>query len=411
MTLEAGMPTGAVSSRAGEFARGWPVILGSLIGIAIGIVLPGLAIGVFMPALEAEMGWTRTQISLGPTIFFVTIAILSPAQGWVVDRVPPQVVAAVSLAGLAVGLYWASFINSNILYYHAGFVLLGVVAGGSATIVYAKTVRARFHKHLGVALALTMLGTGVSQAIVPMALAPYSAQFGWRAGAVALACLVAAGVPVVFLLLATGSRGASPRQDMRSPVAPLGDALGSRKFWILAVCFALIPLSATGLQLHLLSYLNHAGVEAARAGVIASASGGALIAARLLTGFLLDRLFAPYVAAAMMAVAAVGIGAMEVLGPAAAILGAVAIGISIGAELDLVGDLTKRYFGLARFGRIYGILYGVVLVAMAASQIGYGLLADATGSYEIAVWGAAAMLMLSAFLFLALPSYPDRVEE
>ncbi len=39
------------------------------------------------------------------------------------------------------------------------------------------------------------------------------------------------------------------------------------------------------------------------------------------------------------------------------------LGFAMGAELDLMGFLVARYFGLAEFGRIYGWLYGAFIFA------------------------------------------------
>jgi MFS family permease len=176
------------------------------------------------------------------------------------------------------------------------------------------------------------------------------------------------------------------------------------------VCFALIPLAVSGLHLHFLAYLADMGVDAARAGAIASIGGAALVVARVLTGFLIDHLFAPYVAAAMIGFSALAIAGMGVLGADAAVLGAIAIGMSLGAELDLIGYMTARYFGLERFGRIYGMMYGAVLVGGAASPIVYGLIADRAGSYQAGLHAAAILLAASALLFLALPRFGDTAE-
>ncbi len=42
----------------------------------------------------------------------------------------------------------------------------------------------------------------------------------------------------------------------------------------------------------------------------------------------------------------------------------------MGAELDLMGFLVARYFGLAEFGRIYGWQYGAFVLASGISPCG-----------------------------------------
>ena len=96
---------------------------------------------------------------------------------------------------------------------------------------------------------------------------------------------------------------------------------------------------------------------------------------------------------------------MAMFGPSAAIFGAVAVGLSIGAELDLIGYFTARYYGLKAYGRIYGILYAVVLVGSALSPVVYGLAVDMTHSYQAMLYAASGILAVCMVLFLALPPF------
>jgi MFS family permease len=400
-----------IGGRLAEFAVGWPVLLGAAIGIGVGIIaLPSPAVGVFMRDLQTEFGWSRAQISLGPTILILTLAAISPFLGWIADRVPPRLIVGVSLAALATGLYLFSGLNGDLRHYYFGFGALAVGASGSATIVYAKVLSAVFHRNRGFALGLAMIGNGATGVLLPLLLAPYAATQGWRAGFVALAVLVAVALPAVVLLI--GSGRTRPMADSRTaaPDGGLGDALSSRSFWIMILCFTLIPFAVSGLHLHFFAYLSDMGLDPARAGVIASVGGAALVVARVLTGFLIDHIFAPYVAAVMMGLSALAIAGMGLWGAGAAVLGAIAIGLSLGAELDLIGYMTARYFGLVRFGRIYGIMYAAVLVGGAASPIAYGMIADRSGSYQAGLYAAAALLTASALLFLALPRFPAAAE-
>lgn len=405
--MQAANDPGPEAGRFAEFAAGWPVLAGSALGIGVGVIaLPAPAIGVFMRGLQADFGWTRAEISLGPTILIVTLAAIAPLLGWLADRVAPRLIVGTALAALAAGLFLFSRLNGDLGVYYAGFALLAVAASGSATIVYAKLLSATFHRNRGAALGLAMVGNGATGILLPLLLVPYAAAAGWRAGFVALAIVVALALPLVLLLIGRRREGAGTA----AAVAPPGDALRSRAFWIMAICFALIPLAVAGLHLHFLSYLADMGIGPARAGAIAGVGGAALMAARILTGFLIDHIFAPHVAAAMMGMSAAAIAGMALLGPDAAVLGAAAIGVSLGAELDLIGYMTARYFGLDRFGRLYGILYGIVLTGSAASPVIYGLIADGSGSYLAGLYAAAALLALSALLFLALPRFAGEAD-
>jgi len=183
---------------------------------------------------------------------------------------------------------------------------------------------------------------------------------------------------------------------------PIGPVLRSPLLWLLAASFALIPLGVGGLQLHYVAYLEDAGLDPATAGRVAGLAGLFLIVGRIGTGWLVDRYFAPLIAAAAMATSALCVMILVGWGVRVAVLGAVAIGLANGAEIDLIGYLTARYFGLRAFGRIYGILYAVYVVGASVSVWLYGRVFDLSGSYDIALRMAAATLAASALLFLWL---------
>jgi MFS family permease len=398
----------AASARA-EFATRWPVLLGAILGIGVGVIaLPSPAIGVFMRDLQAEFGWSRTEISLGPTILVAGLALASPLLGWVADRVAATWITLVSLAALATSLFLFSRLGPDLRLYYAGFAAMAVTSCGAATLVYARVVSANFVRGRGLALGLAMVGNGLTGIFLPMLLAPYAAGAGWRQGFVALAVLAALAAPVVAWLMSRSRPQAIEAAGAggHAPGLGLDAALRDPVFWTMAAAFAFIPLGASGMHLHLLAFLADEGVAPAQAGAIASLGGVALIVGRVLTGWLIDRLYAPWVAAGMMALSAGCMAAMGLIGAPAGALGAIAVGLSIGAELDLIGYLTARYFGFRAYGRIYGLLYAAVLVGSAFSPVAYGAAVDLTEGYAVALYGGAALLLAAALLFLTLRPFP-----
>ena len=70
-----------------------------------------------------------------------------------------------------------------------------------------------------------------------------------------------------------------------------------------------------------------------------------------------------------------------ILFPAAALAGFL-LGFAAGAESDLIAYLTGRYFGMAHYGKIYGMLYMPFGLFSALSPIIYASVRDNTGSYN-----------------------------
>jgi MFS family permease len=151
--------------------------------------------------------------------------------------------------------------------------------------------------------------------------------------------------------------------------------------------------------------LTDGGLDPIAAGRVAGEIGLAVIASRLLVGFLLDRTFAPRIAIAICIIAAAGCAIFIAKGTAAASLTAIALGLAMGAELDLMGFLVARYFGLAEFGRIYGWLYGAFIFASGLGPLWVGALRDSSGNYRLSLALSAAGLIASCAVFLMLPRY------
>jgi len=151
--------------------------------------------------------------------------------------------------------------------------------------------------------------------------------------------------------------------------------------------------------------LVDSGMTLREASIYAGGIGLTVAVARLVTGMLVDHFFAPRIACWLFALSSAGLLLFVLLGPTFAFLGALAVGLSIGAEIDLIGYLTARYFGMQHYGRIYGWLYSACLVGTASSPLIYGLGHDLLGSYTPTLLGATLVLAGTATLFARLPPY------
>jgi MFS family permease len=134
--------------------------------------------------------------------------------------------------------------------------------------------------------------------------------------------------------------------------------------------------------------------------------GAASLAGRVVTGWLLDRFFAPRVAFCLLSVAALGTlllsGAQSLtIGTTAAVL----IGFGMGAEADVTPYMLTRYFGLRSFATLYGFTWTAYAIAGAIGPVLMGRAFDATGSYEALLVQLAIGTFLIAALMLLMPAY------
>jgi hypothetical protein len=98
---------------------------------------------------------------------------------------------------------------------------------------------------------------------------------------------------------------------------------------------------------------------------------------------MIDRIFAPYVAAFVFAVTALGCLGLAVNGVGFTPYAAFLAGIAIGAEVDIIGYLIARYFGLRSYGLLYGLMYTIFMLGTSLSQMMASMIFDTTGSYGV----------------------------
>jgi MFS family permease len=130
-------------------------------------------------------------------------------------------------------------------------------------------------------------------------------------------------------------------------------------------------------------------------------------------GVLMDRIFAPHVGIAVFGIGALGALALTYGGSLGSYFSAISVGFCTGTEVDLIAYLTARYFGLRIFGRLYGVLYSAATLGAAAAPLLYGIIADRTGGYHLALMISVATYLSVAVIMMLLPQFPavSRPEE
>ena len=124
-----------------------------------------------------------------------------------------------------------------------------------------------------------------------------------------------------------------------------------------------------------------------------------------MTGFLIDRFFAPYVVATVYTYVAIGCLLLGFYGVDYALYAAIALGLAIGAEVDLIGYFTAKYFGLRHYGSIYGTMYSVFSLGAIASPAIAGFIWDSAGNYDMALIIAAFLVFMAIIIGLMLPKF------
>ena len=404
-----------------EFRRGWPVLVAAGLGIAFGASpIPFNSIGAFIPHLEREFGWGRGDIQLAIFVFTVVVVVTVPIIGAMADRfgVRPVAIATLTLFGLtyaALALTPASIIGFYVLW-----GLMGLLGGGSTPVTWTRAINGWFDRNRGLALAVALMGTGVTATFLPRLSVWLIDHVGWRWAFVGISLLpLGVALPVVLIAFrdSPNSRPRSSTERHEAPAPPLtgvtlGQAIRNYRFWVLALSILLVATGIGGTITNLQPLLIDKGFTAADAASVAGLIGISVVFGRLLAGWLIDRFWAPAVTFPMLVLPGVACMflAMAEIPVALAGLAAIMIGLAAGAETDLVAYLTARYFGLAHYGSIYGVQYGAFGLASGFAPFLFGRVYDVAGTYNPILYLASAFFGVGALALLTLGAYPKSEE-
>ena len=391
-------------------------VLGSVAGLAFGpSVIAVLTISAYIQPIEQEFGWTRVQVSLAFTIVAYMIVLMSPLQGFFVDRFGPRRVVLTSIPLFGLSLAALYFTPKNLLAFYVLWALVPVLALGLWPLGYLQAVSRWFDRKLGLALGCANAGIGVGSTIVPLITAALIPAYGWRGALLGLSALVIfVSWPIVALCLRepeAGDAAARQRQARNTFGVPFSALSRESSFWVLNVAFFMLGLTATSLVSQQVPLLTEAGWSPAAArSLVTTIFGFALLIARVTVGFFMDHVFAPRV----MQMVAIG-GAISCIlyatYPDAAIVSAILLGFLLGAEFDVLAFLIKRYYGNIAYGRAYGVIFGVFYLGSGLGITGLAWIRQLTGNYHVGLYIAAGVLVTSAILLILLPKYRFRAGE
>ncbi len=396
--------------------RRWGVVAVAALGLSTS---PGQfafgAFSLFIEPLELEFGWSRGDMSLALTLFTLCLAVTLPFIGRLVDRYGSRRVLAPSMLFLGLALCVLGWQLDSLWVLLSVYVLIGVLGAGANSPAYMRTVSGWFNRRRGLAIGVAMAGAGLGYAYVPPMVRYINDAYGWRFSFLVLgAIIIVVATPLVALFLKdppgmrTGAAGEPGATAMQVSGDAWRQAVGRGVFWMLIAVFALLSFSLYGMLAHFKPLLTGMGVPGDEAGWITGMVGIAVMVSRVVIGFLIDRIFAPRVALVVFLFSAAGMYLLSTGNAAGfAIPAALLLGLSMGAEIDLLAYLAGRYFGLKSFAVIYGLLFSAFLAGTALGPWAYGQAYDAYGSYSLMLLVGAGCCGVAAVVTGFLPRWSD----
>ncbi|MBV1691534.1 MFS transporter [Novosphingobium sp. G106] len=398
-----------------EWRLGWPSVCAGLFGAAASQI-QFATMGVFLKPIAQSTGWSNSTITFGIFICAVISVPGSPFAGWLAQRYG---LTRIILPGLP--LFLLAFAGLG-LFSHSqaqwifGWSLLAVVGVLVKSNLWMLWVAQKFDAARGMAFALVMAGSGVLAIFVPILTQLSVENFGWRATFPILAGvlgLIAITACVLGLRACPPTPGTKQVSFDEGAAMPKGlsiqQAARMRAFWMIALIAFLIGVGLASMQVHLVPMFGEKGLDARTAAVLAGLFGAAALAGRIVGGALLDRYSAKVIGMISLLLPALAcvIYYLLPISPVAGGLIAILFGVGVGAEGDVLGYITAKFFGVHSFGAIFGIVSGVFSLGAGAGPWFMALLLDKFGSYAVVVPILFVALLVCAGLFLALGDYPD----
>ena len=399
-----------------EFGKGWKVLTAAFLGVMCGASpIPFNILGALFKPLQEEFGWNRGQVSAGITVFGITASLMAPVIGWLADKYGVRRVALWSLVGFVVSFASLYFIPASLFGYYALWFFVGLVGIGSTPLTWSRAISLWFVKNRGLALGIMLIGTSAAALIVPNLAVWAITNFGWRAMFPIIALL-----PLLIALPVCLALFREPRPDERPAALATADgkvagmtfgaAVRTRQFWTLWVSILLIALAYGGAHIHMIPIVMDHGFSIGAAAGMMSIVGLGLLVGRVGVGFLLDRVWGPAIGFPVLCLPA--LACYLLMGTSSDVMAisvaAFLLGFAAGAESDLIAFLAARYFGMAHFGRIYGMLYMPFGLFSAISPLVYGIVRDRAGSYDLMLTVASGLFVAGGALLLTMGRYPDQ---
>jgi len=396
----------------GEFRKGWRIVLASMLGVGLGLSpLPFYTIGVLAPSLASAFGWGMGQIFFGITVSTFVVLWAGPLAGILAARYGARPVALASLALFAASFMAFALSNGSLALYYLTWGSVAALGAGTLPITWTRGVNAWFNQRKGLALGITLMGTGVFGVVSKPLTAWLIAVWGWRGAYVGLGLLpLLIALPVAFLLFRnvegdpSVARSAHADRGMR-----FSQALRDWRFWLMAAAFIPISFALGGPIPNMENILLWGGLPRGQIVGLTAFIGMSALSGRLVGGWLLDRFWAPGVALVILVLPGIScwLLAHGALTPGTALTAIVLIGFAVGVEYDLMAFFVARYFGLRSYTQIYALLYVCFALGAGCGPAIFGWTFDRTGSYSGVLTFSFAALLLGALSFLALGRYRD----
>ena len=370
------------------------------------------AFSVFITPMEAELGWSRAQLSGAFSLSLLIAGICAIPVGYWLDKRGSRLLMTLgSIGATMMVLLW-----SQVTTLPEFVIVMALMGFFGAAILYepAFAVIATWFAHKrGTAMAVVTFIAGFSSTIfVPLTDALLVA-YGWRQAVLILGILLGViTIPLHALVLRRrpADLGLEPDGDEepvqtseRRPIK-LGTVFRSRFFWILTLAFALSSMSISAVRVHFIPLLISMGIHPSSAAIASGAIGVMQVIGRVI--------FAPIERRFSSKIMVIGVMALLALSLATLLLGSnpllifvfiALFGMAIGTHTLVRPLIVADTYGAAYYGRISSAMVIFLNLTGTTAPFAAGVIFDLFSSYEPMLMIVTGFSIVSILLIMVLP--------
>ncbi|HME92859.1 MAG TPA: MFS transporter [Methylomirabilota bacterium] len=390
--------------------RGWAVVVacGIIASFSWGLGFYGL--GVYLHALSRLHGWSAGLISVAVTTYYTLSAGCLVVVGGLIDRHGPRGVLTYGVVTMAAAVALLGVITAPWQLF-AVYLVMATSWSCLSSTGLSSTLLPWFGRRQGLAMTLALTGASVGGMVLVPILVALVQRHGFRlATLAAAAALLAIGLPLVWGVIGPRPAPEQVASELRRDGPSASAAEGPRqariwtrpqvlrepRLWTLMVPFALALAAQVGFLVHQISVLEPA-IGEGQAALTVSATTVAALLGRIVLGVLSDRVDLRKLSAVNIGAQGAALAAMAAW-PSSAVLIAASLvfGLGVGNLITFPPLLARAEFGPRSFGTVFGLVGAATQAGVALGPGLVGVLHDALGSYQPALWCLVTLEVLAA---------------
>lgn len=399
------------------FFYGWIVVAVVFITVAIS-VSARTSFSLVVPPVIDEFGWDRGLVAGAFSAGFLLSAVLGPMIGKMMDRYGPVLVVETGVVCVGAGLIGAAWVDTPWLFYLT--LGIGVVTGANFMSYTAQSMYLPnwFQKHRALAISIAFSGAGIGGMVLLPVFQQVIEAEGWRTACLYLGLLTVALLLPLNLLIrrrpedvglrpygigeaedAGATRHHIVDREWAATEWTLARAMGTARFWWLAVGFFCALFVWYMVQVHQTQYLQDVGFSGPAAAQALALVVLVAIPGQVGLGALSDRIGREAVwaiSSSGFAICFLCLLAMKD-NPSEVLLYTMVVsqGLLGYAMTSVLGPVVAEIFDGPHFGSIFGVLTIALIGGGSVGPWVGGEIHDLTGSYDLAFQISLGLSILS----------------